>query len=156
MTSTYFCLLQFPPCSFTPFIFSATGALGREATVAIVKHVSTQLSAKWGHKYRSTMAWICHLSFSLLCSSIMCVRGGSSSMSHVFNHPPQGRSQGWGAVNGVNWHPPPPPLAMKVTCYHDVSIMNCYLIIEADSPIACIIYSLQVTKNIIYEKDGGI
>eukprot|EP00731_Ephydatia_muelleri_P004197 Em0002g373a len=45
---------------------SATGGLGREATV-VYKRIAAQLSAKWGHSYSSTMAWIrCHLSFSLL------------------------------------------------------------------------------------------
>ena len=64
-------ILEVEHASFTPLIFSATGGLGREAT-AVYKRIAAQLSAKWGHSYSSTMAWIrCHLSFSLLRSSIM-------------------------------------------------------------------------------------
>ena len=68
-------ILEVEHASFTQLIFSATGGLGREATV-VYKRIAAQLSAKWGHYYSPTMAWIrCHLSFSLLRSSIMCIRG---------------------------------------------------------------------------------
>ena len=81
-------ILEVEHASFTPLIFSATGGLGREATVAY-KRIAAQLSAKWGHSYSSTMAWIrCHLSFSLLRSSIMCIRGARSTIGHAFNHSP--------------------------------------------------------------------
>ena len=81
-------ILEVEHASFTPLIFSATGGLGREATV-VYKRIAAQLSAKWGHSYSSTMAWIrCHLSFSLLRSSIMCIRGARSTIGHAFNHSP--------------------------------------------------------------------
>ena len=81
-------ILEVEHASVTPLIFSATGGLGREATV-VYKRIAAQLSAKWGHSYSSTMAWIqCRLSFSLLRSSIMCIRGAQSTIGHAFNHSP--------------------------------------------------------------------
>ena len=50
-------ILKVEHASFTPLIFSATGGLGREATV-VYKRIAAQLSAKWGHSNSSTMAWI--------------------------------------------------------------------------------------------------
>ena len=41
-------ILEVEHASFTPLIFSATGGLGREATV-VYKCIAAQLSAKWGH-----------------------------------------------------------------------------------------------------------
>ena len=73
-------ILEVEHASFTPLIFSATGGLGREATV-VYKCIAAQLSAKWGHSYSATMAWI-------RTSSTMCIRGALSTIGHAFNHSP--------------------------------------------------------------------
>ena len=42
----------------------------------------------WDQPYSSTIAWIrCSLSFSLLLSSIQCIRGARSTSSHASNQP---------------------------------------------------------------------
>ena len=69
--------------SFTPLVFSFTGGLGPAAT-AFYKCLASQLSDKWKQPYSSTIGWLhCRISFSLLRSSIMCLRGARSS--HTFN-----------------------------------------------------------------------
>jgi len=69
--------------SFTPLVMSLTGGLGPAATTTY-KHLASLLSAKWNQSYGSVMAWLrCRLSFSLLRSSIMCIRGARSSQGHV-------------------------------------------------------------------------
>ena len=60
--------------SFTPLIFSATGGLGNEAKT-FYKRLASLLASKWDNSYSSTMAWLrCRLTFSLLRSSIRCIR----------------------------------------------------------------------------------
>ena len=69
--------------SFTPLIFSLTGGLG-PAAKAFYKRLASQLSDKWKQPYCSTIGWLrCRISFSLLRSAIMCIRGARSS--HTFN-----------------------------------------------------------------------
>ena len=73
--------------SFTPLIFSLTGGLGPAATV-FYKRLASLLCTKWDHPYASTMGWLrCRLSFSLLRSSIMCIRGLRSSIHHIGGMP---------------------------------------------------------------------
>ena len=49
-------------------------------TVGLGSAATTLLSSKWEQPYCSTMAWIsCSLSFSLLRSSIQCIRGACSA-----------------------------------------------------------------------------
>ena len=61
--------------SFTPLVFSSTGGLGHEAKV-FYKRLASLLSIKWDRSYSNTLTWIrCCLSFSLLRSSIRCIRG---------------------------------------------------------------------------------
>ena len=63
---------------FTPLVLSSTGGLGREATIAY-KRIASLLSTKWDRPYPSVLSWIrCSLSFSLLRSSIRCIRGHRS------------------------------------------------------------------------------
>ena len=58
--------------SFTPFVISLTGGLGREAQAAYM-HLASLLAAKRDSPYSTTMGWLhCSLSFALLCSSIPC------------------------------------------------------------------------------------
>ena len=64
--------------SFTPLIFSATGGLGNEAKT-FYKRLASLLSSKRDEAYSSTMAWLrCRLTFSLLRSAIVCIRGARS------------------------------------------------------------------------------
>ena len=60
---------------FTPLVFSSTGGLGHEAKI-VYKRLASLLSTKWERPYSSVLTWIrCCLSFSLLRSSIRCIRG---------------------------------------------------------------------------------
>ncbi len=68
--------------SFTPIVLSLTGGLGNAATTCY-KKLASLLSVKRGQHYNTTMSWLrCRLSFSLLRSSIMCIRGARSSQGH--------------------------------------------------------------------------
>ena len=69
--------------SFTPLVMSLTGGLGPAATTTY-KRLGSLLATKWDQSYECVMAWLrCRLSFSLLRSSIMCLRGARSSRGHV-------------------------------------------------------------------------
>ena len=60
--------------SFTPLIFSTTGGLGKEATVAY-RRIAELLSEKRKSKYCDTLAWMrCCLSFALIRAAISCIR----------------------------------------------------------------------------------
>ncbi len=68
--------------SFTPIVLSLTGGLGNAATTCY-KRLASLLSTKHDQAYNKTMTWLrCRLSFSLLRSSIMCIRGARSSHGH--------------------------------------------------------------------------
>ena len=74
--------------SFTPLIFSATGGLGNEAKT-FYKRLASLLASKWDNSYSSTMAWLrCRLTFSLLRSSIRCIRGARSHSGFPVRAPP--------------------------------------------------------------------
>ena len=69
--------------SFTPLVFSTTGGLAPAATT-FYKRLASVLAEKWNQPYSSTIRWLrCRLSFSILRSSIMCIRGARSS-AHKF------------------------------------------------------------------------
>ena len=69
--------------SFTPLVNSTTGGLGPAAT-AFYKRLASMLADKWKQPYSSTLGWLrCRLSFSLLRSSIRCIRGARSSTHKV-------------------------------------------------------------------------
>ncbi len=69
--------------TFTPLVLSSTGGLGRAATTTY-KRLASLLSTKWEQPYSTTMGWIrCRLSFSLLRSAIMCIRGARSSQGNA-------------------------------------------------------------------------
>ena len=72
--------------SFTPLVMFLTGGLGNAATVCY-KRLASLLSSKQEQPYCSTMAWIrCSLSFSLLCSSIQCIKGAHSAGGRPSNN----------------------------------------------------------------------
>ena len=67
---------------FTPLVLSATGGMAREAT-AFHKRLADELSWKQDKQYSIVMGWIrCRLSFAILRSAILCIRGSRSSRHH--------------------------------------------------------------------------
>ena len=73
--------------SFTPLFFSLTGGMGKTAS-ACYKRLASLISAKRDTLYSSTMTCIrCSLSFSLLRSSIQCIRGARSTIGHAVKQP---------------------------------------------------------------------
>ena len=64
-------------------MISLTGGLDREADTAY-KHLASLLAAKRDSPYSTTMGWLrCSLSFAILRSSILCIRGTRLSACHV-------------------------------------------------------------------------
>ena len=73
--------------SFTLLVMSLTGGLGNAATVCF-KRLASLISFKRDTSYSCTMAWIrCSLLFSLLRSSIQCIRGARSSIHFAARQP---------------------------------------------------------------------
>ena len=71
--------------TFTPLIFSTSGGLSKETTVAY-KRMAELLAIKWKCEYAATLAWMrCRLSFALLRSAIACMRGTRKSLNQVKN-----------------------------------------------------------------------
>ena len=65
--------------SFTPLVFSASGGMAPAATTTF-KRLASLLAEKRQQDYNKTIAWIrCQLSFSLVRSSVMCLRGARSA-----------------------------------------------------------------------------
>jgi hypothetical protein len=65
--------------SFTPLVFSTTGGMG-ELADTFYRRLASLVSAKRDQPYHQIMGWMrCHLSFSLLRSAVMCLRGSRSS-----------------------------------------------------------------------------
>ena len=63
---------------FTPLCCSVDGMLGGEAEV-FVKVIGERLASKWDQSYGEVMGWIrSRLSFAILRSSILCIRGSRS------------------------------------------------------------------------------
>ena len=61
-------------------IYSINGGMGDAAT-QFYKRLTNLLSAKHSLSYGIVMGWLrCKLSFSLLRSAIMCIRGARSSL----------------------------------------------------------------------------
>ena len=64
---------------FTPLVFSTTGGMGRQASI-FYSRLASLLAEKRHQPNGTTMGWLrCHLSFSLLRSTILCIRGSQSS-----------------------------------------------------------------------------
>ena len=67
--------------SFTPLVFSATVGMGKAATV-MYQRLTSLLSVKRAQLYSKTMSWLrCQLTFSLLRSTITCIRGSRTAMN---------------------------------------------------------------------------
>ena len=66
--------------SFTPLVFNTLGGIGPTASV-VFKRVSSMIADKSGQPYNSVIRLIrCKLIFSLLRSTITCLRGSRSLM----------------------------------------------------------------------------
>jgi len=64
---------------FSPLVFSTSGGMGPSTTVTY-KRLAFLLSIKWKTPYCRVMSWLrCRLGFSLLHTSMMCIRGSCSS-----------------------------------------------------------------------------
>ena len=64
--------------AFTLLVFATTGGMGREASV-FYRRLADLLSRKSNLTYSTTLAWLrCTLSFSLLRSAAVCIRGSRS------------------------------------------------------------------------------
>ena len=69
--------------SCTPLVFVTTGGMGQEATL-FYKRLADLIADKENTTYYKTTAWIrCTLSFSLLHSSVTCIRGSRSKTHRV-------------------------------------------------------------------------
>jgi hypothetical protein len=68
--------------SFTPIVLATTGGMAKQATI-FYKRLATLLAYKREASYSQTVNWLrCRISFSLLRSSIQCIRGARSSYHH--------------------------------------------------------------------------
>ena len=64
---------------FTPLVFSTTGRMRKETTVAY-KRLAELLAQKRKSEYGITLAWMrCTLSFALIRSAVMAIRGSRSA-----------------------------------------------------------------------------
>ena len=65
--------------SFTPLVFSASSGMGPTARV-FYKKLASMIVTKHNKAYNKTLNWMsCRISFSLLRSAVMCLRGSHSS-----------------------------------------------------------------------------
>ena len=73
--------------SFTPLVFSTTGGMGKAANI-FYKRLASQIASKRKQPYHIVMGWMrCHLSFSLLRSAILCIRGARSKSGYAARGP---------------------------------------------------------------------
>ena len=77
------CILKIEHGVFSPLILSISGGMGRE-THTFYKCLADLLSLKHDMPYSSLVGWLrCKLSFAILRSAVMCIRGSRSSMHHA-------------------------------------------------------------------------
>ena len=68
--------------SFSSLVFSTSGGMGPTANV-VYKRIASMIAQKHDKTYSKTLHWIrCKLSYSLLRSATMCLRGARSSIHH--------------------------------------------------------------------------
>ena len=73
--------------SFSPLDFSKSGGMGTTAMV-VYKRLASMLTDKHNQPYSKMVHWLhCRLSFSLLRSSMRCLRGSRSSIHHPTGPP---------------------------------------------------------------------
>ena len=75
--------------SFTSLVFATTGGIGKEATI-FYPRLADLLSCRSKVTYDITLAWLrCTLSFSLLRSATVCIRGSRSISFRSTNASPE-------------------------------------------------------------------
>ena len=71
--------------TFTPSVFSVSGGMGKECSM-FHKHVAERLAVKTGERYERIISTIrCKLSFLILKSALLCVRGSRSHNLRTIN-----------------------------------------------------------------------
>ena len=76
-------VLEIEHGSFASLVFSTSGGMGNTATIVYKRLVSLH-AEKFDKPYSKTIHWLrCRLSFSLLHSSIMCIRGSRSAFHRL-------------------------------------------------------------------------
>ena len=71
--------------SFSPLVFTTAGGMGATATV-VYKRLASLIAEKHDKPYGQTLHWMrCRINFSLLRSSIMCLRGSRSHINHPYS-----------------------------------------------------------------------
>ena len=69
--------------SLTPLVFSINGGVSHEGSV-FHKHLAEKIANKTGQKYERIMSWIrCKLSFVIMRSALLCLRGSRSVKINV-------------------------------------------------------------------------
>ena len=76
---------------FTPLVFTTSSGMAPESTVTM-KRLASLVAEKKKETYRQVMGWIrCRISFSLLRSSLLCLRGSRTKPSSVDSTIAEGR-----------------------------------------------------------------
>ena len=76
-------VLEVEKASFTPLVFNTSGGAS-PLTTTFIKHLASLLAEKSDHEYSTVLCWLrARLNFSLLRSSITCVRGSRSTRGHA-------------------------------------------------------------------------
>ena len=77
------CIREVERASFTPLVFTTSGGTS-PLTSTFLKHLASKLVEKRDVAYSTTIGWLqARLSFSLLQSAVMCIRGSRSTVGHV-------------------------------------------------------------------------
>ena len=72
--------------TFTPLVFSVTGGVGPEC-LRFHKHVANMIALKTGERYEKIYSIIrCRISFLILRSALMCIRGSRCHQRKVEVH----------------------------------------------------------------------
>ena len=78
-------VLEVEQASFTPLVFTTTGGMGREC-LRYHSRLAELISIKKGEDYAKTMTWIRgKVSFSILRSALLCLRGSRSNRRRTNN-----------------------------------------------------------------------
>ena len=82
--------------SFTPLVFSCAGGAGPAAS-SFLKRLASKVADKNDMEYSLAVGWLrCRLSFALLRSAIVCIRGSRGRHRHdpTSNLPPVATAEG--------------------------------------------------------------
>lgn len=80
-------VLEIEQSSFTPLVFSVTGGMADECSL-FYKRLASLVADKREQSYSHTLDWLrCCLSYTLLRSSIQCLRGARSTTHRAIHQP---------------------------------------------------------------------